>query len=60
MAQIVNSPHPPDNIDYFKLPFEVFYSGPVDAIYLDFKSNVKVKRFKDVKAVHMEQGQSWG
>jgi len=60
MVQIANSSHPPDNKDYFKLPFEVFYSGPVDAIYLDFKSNVKVKRFKDVKAVHMEEGQSWG
>ena len=60
MATKKKSSLPVENKDYFKLPFEVYYSGPVDVIQLDFKSNVKVKRFKDVKAVHMELGQSWG
>lgn len=60
MATIKNSSIPVEEINYFKLPFEVYYSGPVDVIQLDFKSNTKVKRFKDVKAVHMELGQSWG
>ena len=60
MAPRKNKATQVDIKDYFKLPFEVFYSGPVDVISLDFKSNVKVKRFKDVRAVHMEQGQSWG
>ena len=46
--------------DYFKLPFEVFYSGPLSITSYEFKSNIKVKRFKDVKVVHMEQGRAYG
>lgn len=46
--------------DFFKLPFEIFYSGPVDVISYEFKSNIKVKRFKHVKIVHMEQGRAYG
>jgi phenylpropionate dioxygenase-like ring-hydroxylating dioxygenase large terminal subunit len=46
--------------DYFKLPFEVFYSGPVGVISYEFKSDIPVKRFKDVKVVHMEQGRAYG
>jgi hypothetical protein len=46
--------------DYFKLPFEVFYSGPVSVTSFEFKSDNSVKRFKDVKVAHMEQGRSWG
>lgn len=46
--------------DYFKLPFEVFYSGPLGIISYEFKSDIPVKRFKDVKIAHMEQGHSWG
>jgi len=46
--------------DYFKLPFEVFYSGPLSVTSYEFKSDIPVKRFKDVKVAHMEQGRSWG
>lgn len=46
--------------DYFNLPFEVFYSGPLSITSYDFKSDIKVKRFKDVKVVHMEQGRAYG
>lgn len=46
--------------DYFKLPFEVFYGGPLNVTNYEFKSNIKVKRFKDVKIVHMEQGRAYG
>ena len=47
-------------IDYFKLPFEVYYSDCLNVTQYEFKSDINAKRFKDVKAVHMEQGQSWG
>lgn len=47
-------------IDYFKLPFEVYYSECINVIQYEFKSDIKTKTFKDVKAVHMEQGRSWG
>lgn len=47
-------------IDYFKLPFEVYYSQCLDVIQYEFKSDKKTKKFSDVKAVHMEQGRSWG
>lgn len=46
--------------DYFKLPFEVFYSGPVGVITYELKSDIPIKRFKDVKVAHMEQGRAWG
>ncbi len=46
--------------DYFNLPFEVFYSGPLSTTSYEFKSDIKVKRFKDVKIVHMEQGRAYG
>jgi hypothetical protein len=49
-----------EGIDYFKLPFEVYYSGCIDVTQYEFKSDIQTKRFKDVKAVHLEQGQSWG
>lgn len=47
-------------IDYFKLPFEVHYSECVSVIQYEFKSDIETNRFADVKAVHMEQGRSWG
>jgi hypothetical protein len=47
-------------IDYFKLPFEVYYSERITVTQYEFKSDIKPKTFKDVKAVHMEQGRSWG
>jgi len=46
--------------DYFKLPFEVHYSERLTITEYEFKSDIPVKRFKDVKAVHMKQGRSWG
>ena len=46
--------------DYFKLPFEVYYSDHVGVNQMEFKSDVKCKSFRDVKVVHQEQGGSWG
>jgi|Laugresbdmm110sd_1035091.scaffolds.fasta_scaffold44463_2 hypothetical protein len=46
--------------DYFKLPFEVYYSDHVAVTMLEFKSDIDVKKFEDVKIVHREQGGSWG
>ena len=46
--------------DYFKLPFEVYYSDHVAVTMLDFKSDIKVIKFEDIKAVHKQQGGSWG
>lgn len=50
----------PATIDYFKLPFEVHYSECVSVTQYEFKSDITANRFSDVKAVHMEQGRSWG
>ena len=50
----------PATIDYFKLPFEVHYSECVSVTTYEFKSDIEANRFVDVKAVHMEQGRSWG
>ncbi len=49
-----------EKIDYFKLPFEVYYSEQIPVVSLDFKSDVDVKKFEDIKIVHKEQGGSWG
>ena len=46
--------------DYFKLPFEVFYSEHIPITMLEFKSDIKVKKFEDIKIVHRQQGGSWG
>ena len=46
--------------DYFKLPFEVYYSDHVAVTMLEFKSDIDVEKFEDVKIVHREQGGSWG
>jgi len=45
---------------YFKLPFEVYYSEHIPVTMLEFKSDIPVKKFEDVKIVHREQGGSWG
>jgi hypothetical protein len=50
----------PSTPDYFKLPFEVYYSEYIAATMMEFKSDVEVKKFEDIKIVHMEQGRSWG
>lgn len=55
--QVIKRPATPD---YFKLPFEVHYSEAIPVTQYEFKSDGEVKRFKDVKVVHMEQGRSWG
>lgn len=49
-----------DKKDYMRLPFEVYYSGPLSVTSYEFKSYLEVDRFEDVRAVHMEQGRSWG
>jgi hypothetical protein len=49
----------PVKIDYFKLPFEVYYGEHIPVTSLDFKSDVEVKKFEDVKIVHKEQGGAW-
>lgn len=46
--------------DYFKLPFEVYYRGPLAVSVYEFKSDADTVRFRDVKAVHVEQGRAWG
>lgn len=46
--------------DYFKLPFEVYYSEHVPMYMMEFKSDIAVNTFSDVKTVHFEQGGSWG
>ena len=50
----------PATIDYFKLPFEVYYSQYIPVTLMDLKSNVDLKRFEDIKIVHKQQGGSWG
>jgi len=49
-------------IDYFNLPFEVHYSDAVPITQYEFKSDPdeNTGRFSDVKAIHMEQGSSYG
>lgn len=46
--------------DYFKLPFEVFYSEYIPVTECQFKSDIDVKKFSDIKAMHQEQGKCWG
>lgn len=49
-----------ESADYFKLPFEVYYSDRISVTQYEFKSDTKSNRFQDVMAVHMEQGRSSG
>ena len=46
--------------DYLRLPFEVYYAGPVSVTSYEFKSDVEPKSLMDIKAVHKEQGKSRG
>lgn len=50
----------PSTPDYFKLPFEVYYSEHIAVTMMELKSDIKVKKFEDVKIAHKEQGGSWG
>ena len=50
----------PSTPDYFSLPFEVYYSEHIAVTLMEFKSDLKVKKFEDIKTVHKEQGGSWG
>lgn len=54
---MTNKPATPN---YFKLPFEVYYKDQVGVNQLEFKSDVRPSSFRDVKAVHQEQGNAWG
>jgi hypothetical protein len=49
-----------EKIDYFKLPFEVYYSEYVPVTQSEFKSDVNPQKFSDIKAAHEEQGGCWG
>lgn len=46
--------------NYFKLPFEVYYKEHIAVTAMEFKSDMKVKKFEDIKIVHVEQGGAWG
>lgn len=46
--------------NYFKLPFEVFYSEYIPVTECQFKSDIDVKRFSDIKVMHQEKGGCWG
>jgi hypothetical protein len=46
--------------DYFKLPFEVFYSEYIPITQNEFKSDIDLENFSDIKVVHQEQGLCWG
>lgn len=46
--------------DYLRLPFEVYYSEHIAVTMMELKSDIKVKKFEDIKTVHKEQGGSWG
>ena len=59
-AQVKKTAVQPSTPDYFKLPFEVYYSEHIAVTMMDFKSDLKVKNFEDIKTVHKEQGGSWG
>ena len=37
--------------DYFKLPFEVYYSQYIPVTECQFKSDIDVKKFSDIKAM---------
>ena len=46
--------------DYFKLPFEVFYSEYIPITDIEFKSDIDLEKFADIKAVRQKQGFCWG
>jgi hypothetical protein len=46
--------------DYFKLPFDVYYSDEMPVTYYEFKSDVNPEKFSDVKAAHLEAGWASG
>jgi hypothetical protein len=55
-----NTAFKPSTPDYFRLPFEVYYSEHIAVTMMELKSDIKVKKFEDIKTVHKEQGGSWG
>ena len=46
--------------DYFKLPFEVYYGDYIAVTILEFRSDIEVKKFEDIKIVNREQGGATG
>lgn len=62
--QVATKPAPRKRLtlekDYFKLPFEVYYSEGVPVTQTEFKSDITVNAFRDIKMVHEEQGRCWG
>ncbi len=47
--------------NFLKLPFEIYFSGPIDVREYQFKSDVdKLKKFSDIKALLIEEGRAYG
>lgn len=47
--------------DYLRLPFEVYYSGPISYASLELTAEVfRLKKPKDIKGVHIEEGNVYG
>lgn len=46
--------------DYFKLPFEVYYGDPVPITIGEFKSDIQLKKFSDIKLMEQSQGYCHG
>jgi seryl-tRNA synthetase len=47
-------------IDYFKLPFEVYYGDYVPVTSAELLSDIEVRKFSDLKVMHEEQGACFG
>jgi hypothetical protein len=47
--------------DYLRLPFEVYYSGPISYASLELTADdFRPKKPKDIKGVHVEEGNAYG
>lgn len=47
--------------DYLRLPFEVYYSGPISYASLELTAEVdRLKKPKEIKGVHIEEGNAYG
>ena len=48
------------SLDFFNLPFDVYYSDEIPVTSYQFMSDVNPKKFSDIRAVHYEQGYASG
>ncbi len=47
--------------DFLRLPFEIYFSGPIDVREYQFKSDIdKLKKFSDIKTLLIEEGRAYG